>query len=317
MRSEERAVETLRRLASMPFLDRLELAAVSGWASGSAHGSLAALERRGFAQAVRHAAPLIASTRRWCVTASGLRSLAEADGVAMEELLREQPVSAHWQRALMRRLDAVGVVYRLASAVAAVAGPLSFRWCRTLALDAAIVFEDGRSVGVVRWGAMSDGTAFSKRMWRVLDGRASGVGGLLVIVPDGVRLRWARRLLARAFVPVRLVVERNVLVAGKDDAVWSGPSGGEPLTLGAALEGVRPRRPFPSEPALREPSPPDDLAAAAQGRGGSGPSAAVAAETCGQAPAGHARAVAVDHAVRSRRVDGGLGARGIEAGGTA
>ena len=266
MRSEERVVETLRRLASMPFLDRLELAAVSGWASGSAHGALAALERRGFAHAVRHAAPLISSTRRWCVSAAGLRFLAETDGVTLEELLREHPVSAHWQRALMRRLDAVGVVYRLASAVAAVVGPLRFRWYRTLALDAAIVFEDGRSVGVVRWGATSGGTAFSKRMWRVLDGRASGVGGLLVTVPDGVRLRWARRLLARAFVPVRLVVERNVLVAGVDDAVWFAPGGGEALTLHAALEGVRPRRTFPSEPALRQPSLPDDLAAVAQGR---------------------------------------------------
>ena len=250
----------MRRLALMPFLDRLELAAVSGWASGSAHGALAALERRGLVHAVRHAAPLIASTRRWCVSAAGLEFLAEADGVPVDELLREQPVSAHWQRALLRRLDAVGVVYRLASSVAAVAGPLRFRWYRTLALDAAMRFEDGRSVGVVRWGATSDGTAFSKRMWRVLDGRASGVGGLLVIVPDGVRLRWARRLLARAFVPVRLVVERNVLVAGADDAVWFAPGGGDPLTLHAALEGVRPRRTFPSEPALLRSSPPDDSA---------------------------------------------------------
>ena len=42
--------------------------------------------------------------------------------------------------------------------------------------------------------------------------------------------------------------------------------GGEAPTPGAALEGVRPRKNVPSEPALREPSPPDDLAAAAQGQ---------------------------------------------------
>ena len=258
-------VETLRRLASMPFVDRLELAAVSGWASASAHGALAALERGGLADAVRHAGPLMASTRRWCVTSSGLRFLAETDGVAVSDLLQGHPVSEHWRRALLRRLDAVGVVYRLASAVAAVGGPLAFNWYRTLALDAAIGFEDGRSVGIVRWGATSDGTAFSRRMWRLLDGRASGVGGLLVVVPDGVRLRWARRLLARASVPVRLVVERNVLVAAVDDAVWFPPGGGEALTLGAALEGVRSRRTFPSEPALRMPLLPDDLTVAESG----------------------------------------------------
>ncbi len=265
MRSEDRVVETLRRLASMPFLDRRELAAVTGWASASAHGALAALECRGLAGAVRHAAPLMASTRRWYVSAAGLRLLAETDGAAVGDLLRSHPVSEHWRRALLRRLDAVGVVYRLASAVAAVGGPLDFSWYRTLALDAAIGLDDGRTVGMVRWGATSDGTAFRRRMWRLLDGRGSGVGGLLVIVPDGVRLRWARRLLARASVPVRLAVERNVPVAGLDDAVWFAPRGGDALTLDAALEGVRSRRTFPSERGLRTLSLPDDLAVAESG----------------------------------------------------
>ena len=46
----------------------------------------------------------------------------------MDRLLRAHPVSAHWQRLLLERLDALAVIYRLASAVAVVEGGFRFRW---------------------------------------------------------------------------------------------------------------------------------------------------------------------------------------------
>ena len=58
--------------------------------------------------------PLTDSTRRWHVTAEGLRRLAVDAGTSMERLLRTHPVSAHWQRLLLAPLDAVAVIYRLA-----------------------------------------------------------------------------------------------------------------------------------------------------------------------------------------------------------
>ena len=98
----------------MPFLDRLELASVSGAADRTMHDAVADLEQRGLVASVRHATDLTASTRRLCVTADGLCYLADVDGVGVDEMLRRHPVSGHWRRILLERLDAVAVIYRLA-----------------------------------------------------------------------------------------------------------------------------------------------------------------------------------------------------------
>ena len=244
MRQGERDAETLRRLASMPFLDRLELAAVSDVSEGTAHGSLSRLRREGSVDTIRHATPLIASTRRYAMTRVGLNRLMRCDGMTVWELLRRYSVSSHWRRLLLQRLDAVGVVYRLASAVADAGGPLRFRWYRAMPLDAAVVLPSGRTIGIVRRGPTSDRTTFSERVWRLLDGYADPQGrpmprALLVVVPDEVRLREADRLLARAPGPVYLALEEDVARSGADDPLWRAPSSGKALDLGTALSYVR------------------------------------------------------------------------------
>ena len=76
----------LRGLASMPFIDRLE--------------------DRGLAAAFPHASDLIPPTRRYHLTASGLRRLAGDEGMTLDGLLRSRPVSAQceelerWSRGL-------------------------------------------------------------------------------------------------------------------------------------------------------------------------------------------------------------------------
>ena len=52
-------LETLRRLAAMPFLDRLELAAVSGVPDRSVYNAVAALERQGLVASLPHATALL------------------------------------------------------------------------------------------------------------------------------------------------------------------------------------------------------------------------------------------------------------------
>ena len=113
--------ELLRRMAAMPFIDRLEAAAVSGWSRGAVFDAVRSLEREGLAVSVPHASELIPPTRRHCLTAAGLHRLARAEGMTVDELLRLYPVSEQWRRILLERLDAVGVLYRLASAVSGAA----------------------------------------------------------------------------------------------------------------------------------------------------------------------------------------------------
>ncbi len=47
----------LRTLAAMPFLNRLELAAVTGMSEGTSHDVPGRLRGQGLADSIRHAAP--------------------------------------------------------------------------------------------------------------------------------------------------------------------------------------------------------------------------------------------------------------------
>ncbi|MDE2867299.1 MAG: hypothetical protein OXN91_01525, partial [Chloroflexota bacterium] len=60
----DRRVQTLRRLVAMPYLDRLELAAVAGMADRAAYHIVADLERQGLVASLAHATDLLRTTRR-------------------------------------------------------------------------------------------------------------------------------------------------------------------------------------------------------------------------------------------------------------
>ena len=233
MNSGELHPDTLRRLAAMPLLDRLELAAVSGAPARSAYNAVAALERQGMVASLPHATTLLRATRRYFLTAAGLRRLAQVEGSTLEELMRHHPVSARWRRILLERLDAVAAIYRLASSIAAAQGIAAFRWYRGLPLDAGIVLPGGRTVGVVRQGPAADRTGFAKRIWRLGQGPLPGV--VLLLLPDEVRLTHARRLLATAPFPALLALERDAALAEPDRPVWQPPSVNVNLGLRAAL----------------------------------------------------------------------------------
>ena len=249
----------LRTLAAMPFLDRLELAAVSGLTERTAHNALERLRQEGLVDCVRHAGPLTASTRRWYVTACGAGSLARLDEIPVDRLLRRLPVSAHWQRLLLERLDAVAVVYRLVSGVAAAEGDFRLRWYRAAALDAAVMLDGGRTVGVIRQGAAADRTAFTERFRRLLDPREDVPRALLALMPDEARLRQDRGLLARYPGPVFLAREGDVANALSGDPVWHLTSGPAVLSLEEIMERLRPGGSLPVEPPLTRRSPPRDL----------------------------------------------------------
>lgn len=92
--------ELPRLLAEMPFLDRLEAAALSGWSRGAVYAAMAALEEEGLAASLPHASGLTATTRRYALTAAGVRRLAHGEGLAVEDALRAWPVSARARRVL-------------------------------------------------------------------------------------------------------------------------------------------------------------------------------------------------------------------------
>ncbi len=260
-RLSDTAMELLRLLAQMPFLDRLELAALAGRSRGGVYQAAARLEDAGLIDSVPHGTPLLAPTRRYYVTEQGVKALAVTEVQPVGWLLREYPLSLRWRRTLLKRLDAAAVIYRLASALAGLDHPLDFRWRRALPQDADMSLPDGRVLAIIRQGATAERTGFAKRLWRLAQGPRPGA--VLVMVPDEVRLRQAVVLLRDARtrtapVPAFFALERHVAVAGSGDVIWRS-SAGVTLSLAEAVGRANPGGMTAAEPPLVRVSIPKDI----------------------------------------------------------
>ena len=264
MRLSGGAGDILWQMATMPFLDRLELGAISGWSQGTVYKAVQELEDAGLVASVPHATDLLAPTRRFHVTAAGLRELEREEGLPLQGLLRSLPVSAQWRRLLLRRLDAVAAVYRLASTVSSLAWPIRFRWYRAVPPDAGLALPGGRTIALVRQGPTSDRTAFAGRLRRLRAG--PWPSGILLLMSDEVRLRHAQRLLRNPPAPAFLALEREAVRAGPDDPVWRTPAAHAPLSLGEGLDHMTASGSLPAERPLARIRPPWELEVPLPGR---------------------------------------------------
>ena len=256
----------LRLLATMPFLDRLDLVPLAGWSRGTVYAAVAHLQDRGLVAAVPHAAPDIAATRRFHLTAAGLHRLAADAGRPVEALLHTHPVSAQWQRLLLQRLDAVAASYRVAATIAHLAHPLRWQWYRAGPVDAALTLPDGRTIAIVRQGMTVARTPFAKRLWRLRAGPLPSV--VLVLAPDPGRLRATGRLLAGAPTCALLALEREAVAAGATDAVWHVAGGrAGPVDLHTALAHTGPGGSPPAEAPPKRATLPAALDAITRGAG--------------------------------------------------
>ena len=249
--------EVLRRLAEMPFLDRLELAALTGRSRGAVYAGMDRLQQRGMVDVIPHASELTTPTARYHLTADGLRRLADDEGLTVDQLLDTQPVSARWRRVLLERLDALAVIYRVAAAVSDAIHPIRFRWYRAGPADAGIFLPGGRCLAVVRQGNTADRATFAKRLWRLSEEARPGT--VLLLVPDDMQLRQASRALDSLPLLGFLAWEADAARGGAGSQVWRTPSGPVPLSLREVLDYVRPGGELPAGTPPRRESLPADL----------------------------------------------------------
>lgn len=238
-------LDLLNSLASLPFIDRLEMAAISGWSRGAVYEALASLEQAGLAASVPHATEITPLTRRYRSTGDGLRILAGSLGDPVVDLLRTRPASLQWLRIMADRLDALAVIYRLAAVISNLAYPVRFRLYRGMPLDAALSLPDGRTVGIVRRGQTAGRSAFSKRLWNLHEAPLPGL--LLVIVPDVVRLRHTRRVLSGGKINALVALERDAVVDGPVARVWHPTAFNSTIDLRYALDRLAPGGGIPDE----------------------------------------------------------------------
>ncbi len=254
MRGRDPADSALAWLSRAPLLDRLELAALSGWSRSAVYRAVEVLEHDRLVDSVAHASELTAPTKRFTLSAAGLKRLAEAEGVEPARLLRERPVSERARRLWLGRIDALASLYRLCCCVADCSYPIQLRSYRALPVDLCLRLADGCTVALARLGRLTERSSVTKRLARLREGPA--FAALLLLAPDETRLRYAARRLRTLPQPCFLALECDAAGAGADARIWRTPSGSVGLSLHEALGLAGPHKSWPAErPLVRVSAP--------------------------------------------------------------
>ena len=147
--------QLLDALNRMPFIDSAELAGILGEPHATIHRGLINLLTNGMVGRISHGTAYLPSSQRYYLTASGIGEAASVLGFETpSDFVRAYPVAREWLALLIRRMDAVATIYRLAASLSpGVDGLRSHaEFHRRGRFDATITLHAGRSFGVVRQG---------------------------------------------------------------------------------------------------------------------------------------------------------------------
>ncbi len=142
-------------LARLPFIDAGELALVLGEPLATVHRALSGLLKDGLAGRASHGTAQLPSSHRYYLTRKGIAEAADVLGYdAPSDFVRAYPASRQWLVLLIRRMDAVASIYRLAATLSPGVDGLETQveFQRRGRFDAVITLHNGRSFGVVRQG---------------------------------------------------------------------------------------------------------------------------------------------------------------------
>ena len=181
----------------MPFIDSAELSRVLGEPHATVHRALSDLLAEGIAGRVTHGTAHLPSSQRYHLTAQGVGETAWVLGFDIpSDLVRAYPMSREWLTLLIRRMDAVAAVYRLAASISPGIDSLRshVEFHRRGRFDSTISLHDGRSFGVVRQGLALRRRSLYDRLRAIAEYDYSRrPGTILVLVPSV----WEERLTTR------------------------------------------------------------------------------------------------------------------------
>ena len=207
--------QMLDALSRMPFVDSAELAGILGEAHATVHRALARLLAEGVVGRVSHGTAHLPSSQRYYMTANGIREAAQLLGFATPaDFVRAYPVSREWLTLLIRRMDAVATVYRLAASLSpGIDGLRSHvEFHRRGRFDATITLHDGRTFGMVRQGLALRRRSLYDRLRAIAEYDYSRRPGTVLILVPSV---WEERLTTR-FCENRNIRDCYVAVESRD-----------------------------------------------------------------------------------------------------
>ena len=260
--------QLLDALSRMPFVESTELSLILGEPHATVHRRLSELLDDGIVGKATHGTVHLPSSQRYHLTAQGIRETADfLDFDTPSEFVRAYPMSREWLTLLLRRMDAVASVYRLAATMSP--GTESRRsrveFHRRGRFDATITLHDGRDFGVVRQGLALRRRSLHDRLRALAhydSGRRPDV--VLILVPSV----WERRQTGSFCERVDLTdffiaVESRTALERRNRRVWqetTGLVGNTYHTLEQVISRGRPgrrRRPLTGTPERKRASLPD------------------------------------------------------------
>ena len=221
--------QMLDSLSRMPFIDTAELAGILGEAPATVHRGQADLLTDGIVGRVSHGTAHLPSSRRYHVTAKGVGEAAGVLGFETpSDFVRACPVSREWLVLLIRRMDAVATIYRLASSLSpGVDGLRSHvEFHRRGRVDDTITLHDGRSFGVVRQGLALRRRSLYDRLRAIEEYDYTRRPDTILILTPSI---WEQRLTTRFCVDLNLsdcfvAVESRDALERRDLRLWCHPS---------------------------------------------------------------------------------------------
>ena len=225
--SDRQLLDTLSR---MPIIDSVELALILGEPHATVHRRLTGLLADGIVGRISHGTAYLPSSQSYYLTASGIREAVQVlDFDTPSDFVRAYPVSREWLALLIRRMDAVAAVYRLAASLSpGVDGLRSHvEFYRKGRFDATITLHDGRSFGVVRQGLALRRRSLYDRLKAIAEYHYRRRPGTVLLLTPSV---WEQRLTTRFFMELNLEdsyvgVESRDTLERRDLHVWQKTSG--------------------------------------------------------------------------------------------
>ena len=211
-------------VAMMPLISADELAAVCGIASYRCRRLLVNARERGVMETISYRVAG-GAVGRWRLTGTGVGVLAERKGITVKEALRDWPLSAQWERSLLRRIHTVALCYRIAvEALRIEPGMPVWRWERSDVYDAFMTLASGRTFGICRMGPSLSVKSISSRVKSMSVLNHHGyVRSAVVISPGPIEQNNLVRRLERTPMNLAIGTEEKVLQGGPAAPAWRTP----------------------------------------------------------------------------------------------
>ena len=228
-------------LARAPFANVSELSAFLGIGMVDGNLALRHLARQGLANNLEMASLVNEFDFRWHLTADGMDSLSSET----DAMLKKYAVSEQWERRLVRRIDAVEVLYRVGALLATECGALrEWYWYSRGAFDAFVKLRNGREFVLMRLGATLSWKAQRSRLGTMLNSqRRRETPPALLVVQSTVDEQRIATDLRNHISRVHMTTEEALLATTSPDTpLWRDSGSAKRKTLTELLEDEPARR---------------------------------------------------------------------------